>query len=397
MKRCIVPVAASLLAISTVVPLKAETSAAAAPPTLLAAQANLGLELLKRLAAEDGSLRTIVVAPASVASALAFLDLGADAAMDRALGKTIGFPGEGASDAMAALRTAAKELAAAPSGQGPLAFGDAIFVDPDGGVDRAATTRLQDAGVSIQSATLSEPSGIAAVNEWVSKQTAGLIPTILTDPVPDAVLVALNALYFKDRWQSPFDSKRTATQPFHLVDGKSTDVDMMRISTEVPIRQDDRFIAAALPYATEGYSLVVVTTKGNPASVGDFAPVAEWLTGKDLEKGKVQLSLPKFTAAATSHLLRHLDGLGLAEGRSPTAFSRLSAKPLAITDVVQKTLIKVDEEGTEAAAATAVTVTRALVTDVTSMIVDKPFVFALRDEKRGLILLAGYVGDPAHP
>src|SRR5262249_14943676 len=114
-------------------------------------------------------------------------------------------------------------------------------------------------------------------------------------------------------------------------------------------------------------------------------------------KTKIELSLPKFNAASTARLLPHLDKLGLAEGRSPTAFNGLSAKPVAITDVIQKSLIKVDAEGTEAAAATAVTVTRALVTDVTSMVVDKPFIFALRDDKHGLILLAGYVGDPSNP
>jgi serpin B len=338
-----------------------------------------------------------VVAPASVASALAALDLGADAAMDRAIAKTLGFTADNGKDAMQALRTAAKELGAAPSGQGPLAFANAVFVDPAGGIDPAAISKLEDAGVVARTASLAEPAGIAAVNDWVSGQTAGLIPTILTDPIPDAALVALNALHFKDKWLAPFDKRLTSTQPFHLVGGKTSDVPMMRISAEVPLRQDDRFMGVALPYVTEGYSLVVVTTKTEPANVTDFASVADWLTGKDLDKGKVELSLPKFTAAATSRLLHHLDKRGLAEGRSPTAFSGLSAKPLDITDIVQKSLIKVDEEGTEAAAATAVTVTRALVTDVTSMVVDKPFIFALRDDKHGLILLAGYVGDPGNP
>jgi serine protease inhibitor len=402
MKRYSISVAAAVLATLAAGPLKAETAAtegttAAPTANLLTAQATLGIDLLQRLAGEDGSLRTVVVAPASVASALAALDLGADAAMDRAIAKTLGFTADNGKDAMQALRTAAKELGAAPSDQGPLAFANAVFVDPAGGIDPAAISKLADAGVVARTASLAEPAGIAAVNDWVSGQTAGLIPTILTDPIPDAALVALNALHFKDKWLAPFDKRLTSTQPFHLVGGKTSDVPMMRISAEVPLRQDDRFIGVALPYVTEGYSLVVVTTKTEPANVTDFASVADWLTGKDLDKGKVELSLPKFTAAATSRLLHHLDKRGLAEGRSPTAFSGLSAKPLDITDIVQKSLIKVDEEGTEAAAATAVTVTRALVTDVTSMVVDKPFIFALRDDKHGLILLAGYVGDPGNP
>jgi serine protease inhibitor len=400
MKRCITSVAAGLLAALASGPLQAETTAAsgtAPAKDLLAAQATLGVGLLQALAAGDSSLRTIVVSPGSVAAALAFLELGADEGMDRAIAKTLGFAVDGGKDAMQALRTAAKELAAAPAGQGPLAFGNAIFVDPAGGITDAAIAKLQDAGVVARTASLGEPAGIAAVNDWVSGQTAGLIPTILTDPIPNAALVALNALHFKDKWLSPFDKRLTSTQPFHLVGGKTNDVSMMRISTEVPIKQDDRFIAAALPYASDGYSLMIVTTKAEPADIADFTPVANWLAATDLNKGKLELSLPKFTATATARLLPHLDKLGLAEGHSPTAFRGLSAKPIDITDVIQKNLIKVDEEGTEAAAATAVTVTRALVTDVTSMVVDKPFIFALRDDKHGLILLAGYVGDPTNP
>src|SRR5579872_2891352 len=134
MKRCIIPVAAGLLAAFASGPLQAETTAASGTATvpakdLLAAQATLGVGLLQGLAAGDSSLRTIVVSPGSVAAALAFLDLGAGEGMDRAIAKTLGFAVDGGKDAMQALRTAAKELAAAPAGQGPLAFGNAIFVD----------------------------------------------------------------------------------------------------------------------------------------------------------------------------------------------------------------------------------------------------------------------------
>jgi serine protease inhibitor len=101
----------------------------------------------------------------------------------------------------------------------------------------------------------------------------------------------------------PSIKRLTSTQPFHLVGGKTDDVSMMRLSAMLPIRQDDRFVTVELPYATEGYSLVVVTTKSKPANVADFTAVAEWLTGKDFDNAKVELSLPKFTAAATSRLL----------------------------------------------------------------------------------------------
>lgn len=373
--------------------------AASVEPTthdrVVAAQAELGMTLLQRLAGEASAPRTLLVSPASLAAVFAFLDLGADAGMDRAIIKTLGFAAEDGQAAMQALRASAKDLATAPPGQGPLAFANAIFVDPAGGVDAAALARLQAAGVEARTAELGQPTGIAAVNDWVAEQTAGLIPEILTEPIPGASLVALNALHFKEKWLEAFDPKLTSAQPFHLVGGDAAQVQMMlRRVADLVFRQDEHFVAVELPYKTDGYSLVVVTTKGGPAAVVDFGPAASWLAGTDFQESQVELSLPKFQTGMTADLLAHLDALGLAEGRSPTAFKGFSAQPIDISDVLQKTVVTVDEEGTEAAGATAVTVTRALKSDVVKMVVDKPFVFALRDDRRGLILLVGYFGGP---
>lgn len=402
-------IAAALLSISAGCPVAAQPAAegndqaadaVSAGQTALdraaAAQAELGMDLLRRLAGEGSAPRTLIVSPASLAAVFAFLDLGADAAMDQAIIKTLGFATQDGQAAMQSLRVTAKDLATAPPGEGPLAFANAIFVDPAGGIDEAALAELHAAGMEARTAELGETAGIAAVNDWVSEQTAGLIPEILTEPIPGASLVALNALYFKEKWLEAFDPKLTSDQPFRVVGGDTAVVPMMsRPAADLAFRQDDRFVAVALPYKTDGYSFVVVTTKEGPAAVEDFAPAASWLTGMDFHESQVELSLPKFQTSMTADLLVHLDRLGLAEGRSPTAFEGFSATPMDISEVVQKTIITVDEEGTEAATATAVTATRALSSDTIRMVVDKPFIFALRDDKRGLILLVGYFGVPA--
>jgi serpin B len=366
------------------------------PDRLAAAQAELGINLLQRLAGEGPTPRMLLVSPASLAAVFAFLDLGADAGMDRAIIKTLGFATEDGQAAMQALRAAAKDLATAPPGQGPLAFANAIFIDPAGGLDAAARAELQAAGMEARTAALGEPTGIAAVNDWVSQQTAGLIPEILTEPIPGASLVALNALHFKDKWLEAFDPKLTTAQPFHVAGGDTAEVPtMLRRAADLAFRQDERFLAVALPYKTDDYSLVLITTKGGPAAVADFAPAASWLAGTDFRESRIELSLPKFQTSMTADLLAHLDRLGLAEGRSPTAFKGLSAEPIDISAVLQKTVITVDEEGTEAAGGTAVTVTRALKSDIVKVVFDKPFIFALTDDRRGLILLIGYFGGPA--
>ena len=123
--------------------------------------------------------------------------------------------------------------------------------------------------------------------------------------------------------------------------------------------------------------------------------MADWLTGDGFEQRPGELSLPRFALTSSADLLHALDALGLHPARaSPGALAGLSPTPMSIAQVLQRTEIRVDEAGTEAAAATAVMTTRAVATDFVKMTVDKPFMFALRDAQSGLVLLTGYVDNP---
>ena len=110
----------------------------------------------------------------------------------------------------------------------------------------------------------------------------------------------------------------------------------------------------------------------------------------------ISIALPKLTLSARGELLQPLDSLGLSIARhAPDALEGFSDEPLVISRILQKIELRINEEGTEGAAATAAMVTRGLgVPDHVRMVVDKPFVFALRDEKTGLILFMGYIGAP---
>jgi len=161
------------------------------------------------------------------------------------------------------------------------------------------------------------------------------------------------------------------------------------------LRQDGAFVAVELPYAADRFRLVLVTTKAEPARAAQFREVAEWLTGEGFEQHPGEILLPRFGLGSSTDLLDALDALGLKEGRaSPGALAGLSPVAMTIAQVLQRTEIRIDEAGTEAAAATAVTTTRAIASDFVKMTVDKPFLFALRDASNGLVLLTGYVANP---
>ncbi len=126
--------------------------------------------------------------------------------------------------------------------------------------------------------------------------------------------------------------------------------------------------------------------------------MADWLAGEGFEARPGEISMPRFRLAGSADLLATLDTLGLKPARlSPGALAGLSPAGMAIAQVLQRTEIRVDEAGTEAAAATAVTTTRAIATDFAKVVVDKPFLFALRDAATGLVLLTGYVANPKDP
>jgi serpin B len=379
-------------------------SAEAAPLALrdaLAAQSKLAFGLIRRLDQGDSRTENIMVSPASLAAVLALLDLGASDKMRTALHRTLGFDRRSARNAdLDGLRATVTGVINAQGG--PLTLANAIVFDPAATPYRLAVMGLRATGAEVRVEDLSKPDTLRRINEWVATHTKGLIPTILDDAPRDGGLVALNALYFKDRWRTPFDPRATAPAPFHTLDGRSIEVPMMHHATgKFRFRQDERFVAVDLDYATDGFGITIVTTKDKPARAREFAGVVGagvmgWLGGDGFTSSNGELALPRFSLTGKVELIAALDALGLRRARqSPAAFRGLSPVPQVITRVVQKTELRVDEAGTEAAAATAVTTTRALQVDYVKMVVDKPFVFALRDGGTGLILLAGYVGRPA--
>jgi serine protease inhibitor len=186
--------------------------------------------------------------------------------------------------------------------------------------------------------------------------TKGAIPDILGGPVSKPSFVALNALHFKSRWKTPFDPARTSPVAFTGADGKSGDVAMMRLGEAVHAfrheRHGDRsFVAVDLPFADERFSLIVVTTADKPAAAKEFAPVVPWLTGMGFTPHVGDLALPRFSASGRQDLMPALDALGLDKARHATTALQGFASGATLSQVVQRAMIEVEEEGAEAAAA----------------------------------------------
>jgi len=249
------------------------------------------------------------------------------------------------------------------------------------------------------------PDGVrTGVNTWVSNQTAGRIPELVAPNVftPATVLALVNAVYFKGAWSNQFPASGTAPAAFHALDGTQTTVSMMNNVTTAPYFQGLGFQAVDLPYADGGMSmLVVVPDPGQFDTVqGALTPdlLAQINTG--LAPAEVTLGMPKFTIAVPLDSLgKTLAGMGMPDAFSTGAdFSGMDgAHDLSIADVIHKAYVSVDENGTEATAATVVVVVGGVAPpppNHVTLAIDRPFFAFIHDTASGAILFFGRVESP---
>lgn len=345
----------------------------------------------------------VVISPASIAGVMSLLGIGADAKMRGAIFNTLGLtPGLGHEPAadLAALRaTMAKAAMKAKQDEANVTLANAVVFEPKAKPYDKAVARMRAAGADVSVTSLSDLATVKHVNDWVSAKTNRLIPAILEErPLPPG-LVAINALYFKGLWPAAFAKDRTRPQTFHAIES-DLDVPMMSTTASFNFKREGRFAAVEMSYRGGRYALVLVTTTDHSAKADEFTGVTDWIGGgAGFARRQVRLSLPRFTLEAGQELLDPLKALGLKDGMdSPTAFEGLSMLPLEISGIVQKTYLRVDEEGTEAAATTGVGIALQSVQrpePVETLVVDHPFLFGLRDTRTGLLLMSGYIGRPA--
>ena len=253
----------------------------------------------------------------------------------------------------------------------------------------------------IESLDFAAASAPQTIDAWVREQTRSRITTIAPNPIPsDAIMYLINAVYFKAVWTERFDAALTRDASFRRTDGSSVSVRMMS-------RQSESHAGAArygtvqlldLPYAGGAYRMTIAMPD-EPAAIDSLLADLtldrwiEWVGA--LDSAELFVSLPRFALSSDISLVDALTalGMGVAFSAQDADFSRmLGARGPYITNVKHKTWVEVNEEGTEAAAATSVGVG---VTSVSpSVTVDRPFIFVIRERLSGTILFIGKVVDP---
>jgi len=250
------------------------------------------------------------------------------------------------------------------------------------------------------------------INLWVETQTRkkikDLIPAGVINDLTRMVLV--NAIYFKGDWQTKFDKKNTTDAPFTLVDGKTkVDVPLMYLTStfkygEFDLPRGDQVQVLEMPYAGKDLSMLIYLPKD--AGGVNVNRLPRWLTADklgnlELQEKKVYVYLPRFKVESEFSLNSALVDLGMKTAFQPKKadFTGMSpsGKKLFISDVLHKAVVEVNEEGSEAAAATAVVVATDSynpLTEPATFRADRPFVFTIRENKTGTVLFLGRYSGP---
>ena len=353
-----------------------------------------GLDLFKRLT-QDAGPGNVFMSPLSVSTALGLTSNGAAGATREAMIATLGKAGLD----QEAINRSYHDLTELLSGADPKVTVEiANSVWPRQGLTLVpsftdSATRWFDARV--EALDFADPRSVATINGWASDKTHGMIDRVLDGLDPGAMMVLMNAVYFKGTWKTRFDRDDTRDAPFHNADGTTTTVPLMTLEADLPVLRNERFDVFDLSYGDSLYSMtVVLPAEGVQATQLAFELTEEtwnsWVG--DLHRATVRIHLPRFKTGFKESLVTPLTdlGMGIAFDGGRADFSNLvSGGGLWIGDVLHQAVVDVNEEGTEAAAVTTVV----MVTSIGEgdIRVDRPFLFMIRERTSGALLFIGLI------
>ena len=337
-----------------------------------------------------------VLSPLSITYALGMLNNGADGQTLKEINQTLGF-GEAGADAINAFCQKMLREANTLDEKTKALIANTIFVNEglgfrlqEGFIDKANTYYSAEP----QNRDFNDGETMDVINQWANDHTEGMIPEVLNEASfhPEAVSYLLNALYFKGMWSSPFKKEMTTNESF----GGGKEVPMMhKMGQDFQYTENDLYQAIRLPYGNGAYQMTVFLPREDK-TIGE---VLETLNGSNWQfdslPTEVDLKLPRFETDTYQPLVKEMSELGM-----PSAFTLLAEFPwfcnrsVYISNMFQVAKIKLDEEGTEAAAVTVIGYDSTAMPDEPKRFhANRPFLYIISEQSTGAIFFIGqYTG-----
>lgn len=262
----------------------------------------------------------------------------------------------------------------------------------------------------LDDANFENPSAeVERIRNWVSKTTNAFIPNYEAAVDADTIIDILDVIYFKGRWENPFDSYKTWKSDFTNCDGSKSKVQMMSKTFDGSLAYyaDEKYMAIALPYQNNLAAMYVIL----PRSENDLDVAADWdaediyyredflsnLRAAPIFDGKVEVFIPKFELDVRADLNAALQEMGINRAFTDNAefFNIVKKAQLKISQATHQAKVRVDETGTEAAAVTEITMVGVTMADTPKQTIyfraDRPFLFVIRDVQSEVSLFTGAV------
>jgi serpin B len=264
------------------------------------------------------------------------------------------------------------------------------------------TAMGKDYQATIEGLDFATPPALTTINKWASDNTAGKIPKVLDEISPDAVMFIMNALYFKGDWSYQFDKSATEDRAFHPDNGTTVSVSTMNSEVGAKVVSGNNYKAVEIPYGRTNFTMIIIVPTETLATFYSSFTSGVWnsvTSGFDEadEYGKIIVYMPKFKFSYEKYLNDQLQAMGMIDAFNPSQanLSGISDQSIYVSFVKQNTFVEVDEVGTEAAAVTTIGIyNTSMPPEPTQFVIDKSFVFAIRERTTNTLLFIGQVMKP---
>lgn len=371
-------------------------------PKLIAAYTKFSFKLFSQIQKKQPD-ENIFISPASIAIALAITYNGASGKTQEAIAQTLELQGIAIQELNQA-NAALKDTLTNADSQVELSIANSFWGKDNQPFKPEFIQKIQKFyGVELKNADFTDARTISSINGWVKQSTNGNIDKIVDGIEPDTVFMLFNAIYFFGNWTYPFPKQATQERLFTLLDGTQKAHPLMfRQLYQAKYYENETFQAVSLPYGEKRLSLYVfLPRKGINLRKFYETLNAEtwevWINNINAEQNYEEqipllIGLPRWQLEYEIDLEDVLKNMGMEIAfRKDADFSAMTNPPLWISFIKHKTFVEVNEEGTKASAVTTVGSTRG---GAVTMIVDRPFFCAIRDERTGTILFMGSIVDP---
>ncbi|MCX6655099.1 MAG: serpin family protein [Candidatus Bathyarchaeota archaeon] len=371
---------------------------------LVARNTRFALNILKELQKEDEK-KNIFISPLSILTALAMIYNGAESLTRDAMAETLQIKEMSLTEINEGYRNLIDSLENVES-QVSLNIGNSIWIRKS--FEPSIKIGFKDALTKyfkseILPRQFSDPKTVDEINAWVKRETTGKIDKIIDNIDRGTLMFLISAIYFKGDWTKKFDESKTRQRSFYLQNGKKISVAMMSNIEKILYYSDDSVQVARLPYGRDKLAMYVLL----PNEGVDLGSFIQTLEQEKLDRIlarmkmiEIELQLPKlkleYGKKQLNGALIRL-GMGVAFGESADLKGIASVDPenLSISFVDHKAVVEVNEKGTEAAAVTNIGIrsTQMLIT-THRFVVNRPYLFVIRDDRSGSILFMGKILDP---